>query len=388
MAVGIILGGAFGKIVSSLVGDIIMPFAGLLIGGVNFTDLKITLKDAGVDNIGNAVPAVTVNYGAFLQTTIDFIIIAFCIFMESLVNLGYIGLFLASFLASTIIPLSSDIILTGLIALKFDVWTCVIVATAGNFLGGLTTYGLGYLGKWEWIEKYFKKTKEDIEKVPELTILSTSEDAGIYMAMARNGREFFVTGHSEYAPDTLDTEYKRDIKKGLDIEIPKNYYKDNDPNQKPVVRWRSHATLLFTNWLNYFVYQETPFEKLVELLNPERNLSHSALFQVMFNAQHVSLPTEYFSGAEMEVVPIKRNHVAYDLELFVYEGDDWIGTIEWQYNSDLFKEETISKMSKDFFSILENVMNNPEQPLYEMLNILSSNEYLRINQNWNSKEII
>ncbi len=84
--------------------------------------------------------------------------------MEFLVNLGYIGLFLASFLASTIIPLSSDIILTGLIALKFNVWACIIVATAGNFLGGLTTYGLGYLGKWEWIEKYFKKTKEDIEK--------------------------------------------------------------------------------------------------------------------------------------------------------------------------------------------------------------------------------
>ena len=84
--------------------------------------------------------------------------------MESLIKLGYVGLFIASFLASTIIPISSEIVLTALIALKFDVWTCIIVATLGNFLGGLTTYGLGYLGKWEWVEKWFKKTKEDIEK--------------------------------------------------------------------------------------------------------------------------------------------------------------------------------------------------------------------------------
>ncbi|MDR2408377.1 MAG: DedA family protein [Bacteroidales bacterium] len=84
--------------------------------------------------------------------------------MESLIKLGYLGLFLSSFLASTVIPLSSDVVLSALIALKFEVWICIIVATAGNFLGGLTTYGLGYLGKWKWIEKYFKKTKEDIEK--------------------------------------------------------------------------------------------------------------------------------------------------------------------------------------------------------------------------------
>jgi homoserine O-succinyltransferase len=79
------------------------------------------------------------------------------------------------------------------------------------------------------------------------------------MVMARNGREFFVTGHSEYAPETLDIEYKRDLKKGLPIEMPCNYYKDNNPTNKPIVRWRSHANLLFTNWLNYFVYQETPY---------------------------------------------------------------------------------------------------------------------------------
>ncbi|MDR0367891.1 MAG: VTT domain-containing protein [Bacteroidales bacterium] len=98
--------------------------------------------------------------------------------MESLIGLGYVGLFLASFLASTIIPVSSEIVLTALIASsKFDVWTCILVATLGNFLGGLTTYGLGYLGKWEWIEKYFKKTREDIEKFQ----LKVSK-AGIVMA--------------------------------------------------------------------------------------------------------------------------------------------------------------------------------------------------------------
>lgn len=101
---------------------------------------------------------------------------------------------------------------------------------------------------------------EDILKVPELTLLSQSPESGVYMAMARNGRDFFVTGHSEYSPNTLDTEYKRDRDKGLAIELPKNYYRDNNPENKPLVRWRSHANLLFTNWLNYFVYQETPYE--------------------------------------------------------------------------------------------------------------------------------
>jgi len=102
--------------------------------------------------------------------------------------------------------------------------------------------------------------REDILKVPELTILSESDESGVYMVMARNGREFFITGHSEYSPSTLDGEYKRDRDKGLDIEIPKNYYENDDPGQIPLVRWRAHANLLFTNWLNYFVYQETPFD--------------------------------------------------------------------------------------------------------------------------------
>ncbi len=102
--------------------------------------------------------------------------------------------------------------------------------------------------------------REDIEKVKELTILSESEESGIYMVMARNGRDFFITGHSEYSPYTLDTEYKRDVSKGLPIELPANYYTANNPELPPLVRWRAHANLLFTNWLNYFVYQETPFD--------------------------------------------------------------------------------------------------------------------------------
>lgn len=80
------------------------------------------------------------------------------------------------------------------------------------------------------------------------------------MVMARNGRDLYITGHSEYSPMTLDTEYKRDLTKGVAIQMPRNYYLNDDPNEKPVVRWRAHANLLFTNWLNYFVYQETPFD--------------------------------------------------------------------------------------------------------------------------------
>ena len=101
---------------------------------------------------------------------------------------------------------------------------------------------------------------EDISKNPELTLLSESPESGVYMVMARNGREFFITGHSEYSPLTLDTEYKRDLAKGLPINMPRNYYRDNNPENEPLVRWRSHANLLFTNWLNYFVYQETPYD--------------------------------------------------------------------------------------------------------------------------------
>lgn len=102
--------------------------------------------------------------------------------------------------------------------------------------------------------------RDDIEQVPALSIISDSDDAGVYMVMARGGREFFITGHSEYSPGTLDFEYHRDLEKGINPTIPANYYENDDPTKSPIVRWRSHANLLFSNWLNYFVYQETPYD--------------------------------------------------------------------------------------------------------------------------------
>ena len=102
--------------------------------------------------------------------------------------------------------------------------------------------------------------RADIEKVPELKILAESEEAGIYIVASRDERQIFVTGHSEYDPLTLKGEYDRDINKGLAIRVPRNYYPNDDPSQPPVVRWRGHSNLLYANWLNYFVYQETPFD--------------------------------------------------------------------------------------------------------------------------------
>lgn len=102
--------------------------------------------------------------------------------------------------------------------------------------------------------------KEDIERNAELDILAESDESGVYMVMARGGREIFLTGHSEYSPLTLDTEYKRDLAKGLPIEIPKHYYQNDDPMLPPLVTWRAHANLLFNNWLNYYVYQATPYK--------------------------------------------------------------------------------------------------------------------------------
>jgi homoserine O-succinyltransferase len=102
--------------------------------------------------------------------------------------------------------------------------------------------------------------KEDIIKIPGLEILAEGPEAGVHMIMGRGGREVYVTGHAEYSRYTLDDEYKRDIKKGLPIEIPKNYYLNNDPQNPPIVTWRGHGNLMFTNWLNYFVYQETPYD--------------------------------------------------------------------------------------------------------------------------------
>lgn len=101
--------------------------------------------------------------------------------------------------------------------------------------------------------------RKDIEKVPALQIISESEESGVHIVMAREGREFFITGHSEYAPYTLDGEYKRDLSKRLPIKMPANYYQNDNPANPPIVRWRAHANLLFSNWLNYYVYQETPF---------------------------------------------------------------------------------------------------------------------------------
>jgi homoserine O-succinyltransferase len=102
--------------------------------------------------------------------------------------------------------------------------------------------------------------QEDIEQVSDLKILSTSEEAGVYLLASQNGRRIYVTGHSEYDPYTLKREYERDRNKGLPIEVPRNYYPDDDPTKEPVVRWRGHANLLYANWLNYHVYQVTPFD--------------------------------------------------------------------------------------------------------------------------------
>ena len=102
--------------------------------------------------------------------------------------------------------------------------------------------------------------REDLEQIPNMKILASSEEAGIYAAMTEGGKQIFITGHSEYDALTLDSEYKRDVALGRPIELPKNYYPDDDPTREPNVCWRSHANLLYSNWLNYFVYQTTPFD--------------------------------------------------------------------------------------------------------------------------------
>ena len=102
--------------------------------------------------------------------------------------------------------------------------------------------------------------KEDVLRVPGLKILAESKDAGVYLVVDEANRRVFVTGHSEYDPGTLGEEYRRDVNKGLDIEIPNNYFKNDDPDQLPIVNWKSHANLLFSNWLNYYVYQQTPYD--------------------------------------------------------------------------------------------------------------------------------
>lgn len=102
--------------------------------------------------------------------------------------------------------------------------------------------------------------RADIDKVGDLQILAESDEAGVYIVATKDGRHIFVTGHSEYDPLTLKSEYDRDINKGLPIHVPQNYYPKNDPTKHPQVRWRGHANLLYANWLNYYVYQVTPFD--------------------------------------------------------------------------------------------------------------------------------
>ncbi|MNO86732.1 Homoserine O-succinyltransferase [compost metagenome] len=102
--------------------------------------------------------------------------------------------------------------------------------------------------------------REDIEGIQELEILSESEGAGIYLVATKDGKQIFVTGHSEYDTFSLKWEYERDMAKGMDIDLPQNYYPNDDPNRVPPAIWRAHANLLFANWLNYYVYQETPYD--------------------------------------------------------------------------------------------------------------------------------
>lgn len=102
--------------------------------------------------------------------------------------------------------------------------------------------------------------RADVEEVPGLKILASSEEAGVYIIMNKEGRQIFVTGHSEYDPDTLEREYLRDKNQGLPIHVPVNYYPGDDDSKPPIVRWRGHGNLLYSNWLNYFVYQTTPYD--------------------------------------------------------------------------------------------------------------------------------
>ncbi len=113
---------------------------------------------------------------------------------------------------------------------------------------------------WAPHSRHSTVLREEIEAVPELKILASSPEAGVYAVTSKEGRQIFITGHSEYDPDTLKKEYFRDKNQGLPISVPENYFPGNDDTQEPIVRWRGHANLLFSNWLNYFVYQTTPYD--------------------------------------------------------------------------------------------------------------------------------
>ena len=108
--------------------------------------------------------------------------------------------------------------------------------------------------------RHTENREADIRKIPELELLAVSEEAGVFAVKSEDNRRFFITGHPEYDPDTLSREYFRDVDKGLPIDIPKHYFPNDDPTQPPVVRWRSAGQLFYTNWLNYYVYQTTPYD--------------------------------------------------------------------------------------------------------------------------------
>jgi len=101
---------------------------------------------------------------------------------------------------------------------------------------------------------------EDLQNCPDLQLIADSDESGVSIVMARGGREFYITGHLEYAPNTLDNEYRRDAGVRDDVELPRNYYKDDNPLNPPIVSWRAHANLFYNNWVNYYVYQETPYD--------------------------------------------------------------------------------------------------------------------------------
>ncbi len=108
--------------------------------------------------------------------------------------------------------------------------------------------------------RHTENRHDEIAKVPQLSILAGAPENGPSIIMARNGREIFITGHMEYNPDTLDTEYRRDAGKRDDVELPQNYYQNDNPDNAPVVTWRAHANLFYHNWINYYIYQKTPYD--------------------------------------------------------------------------------------------------------------------------------
>lgn len=108
--------------------------------------------------------------------------------------------------------------------------------------------------------RHTENHEEDIRRISELEMLAVSEEAGVFAVKSEDNRRFFITGHPEYDPDTLSREYYRDVEKGLPIDVPKHYFPNDDPSRPPVVQWRSAGQLFYTNWLNYYVYQTTPYD--------------------------------------------------------------------------------------------------------------------------------